>query len=243
MSSIEDCGMRIADWKMQYQKKNQHPKSAIQNRQSEGFTLIEVLLAMAILAVVVTVIYTAFSTSSVNAERAEASRDETDLARTLIARMSDDIANAYCSAGLSGTFFYGKNEEVETGGSKLRHDSLSLTTLTNWRKPDSKETDLWEVGYRFQEKADGSGYVLVRREKRELNKDVPPLEGGVEYEITDRVEELRVRYHDGSKWVDTWDRKTGCNQSNLPRAVEISLTLDSGSVFVTQVLHERLAGF
>ncbi len=228
--------------KMQYQKK-QHLKFAIRNRQSEGFTLIEVLLAMAILAVVVTVIYAVFSTSSANVKLAEASRDETDLARTLIARMSDDIANAYCSAGLSGTFFYGKSEEVETGGSKFRHDSLSLTTLTNWRKPDSKETDLWEVGYSFEEKSDGSGYVLVRREKRELNTDVPPLEGGVEYEITDRIEELRVRYYDGSTWVDTWNRKTGCNQANLPRALEISLTLDSGSVFVTKVLHEKLAGY
>jgi len=231
--------MPIPDWKMHDQ---QYAKTASQNRQPGGFTLIEVLLAMAILAVVVTVIYTVFSTSSANTERAEAVRDETDLARTLMSRMSDDIANAYCSTGLTGTFFYGKDEEVETEGGKFRHDSFSLTTLTNWRKPDSKETDLWEVGYSFEEKSDGSGYVLVRREKRELNQDVPPLEGGVEYEITDRVAELQLRYYDGTNWFDTWDRKTGCSQSNMPRAVEISLTLDSGSVFVTQVLHERLAG-
>jgi general secretion pathway protein J len=239
MSNIKEPTIPIADRKMRNQ---QHPKTTGRNRQSEGFTLIEVLLAMAILAVVVTVIYAVFSTSSANAKRAEAVRDETDLARTLMSRMSDDIANAYCSTGLSGTFFYGKHEEVETEGDTFRHDSLSLTTLTNWRKPDSNETDLWEVGYSFEEKSDGSGYVLVRREKRELSSDAPPLEGGVEYEISDRVAELRVRYYDGTNWSDAWDRRTGCSPSNLPLAVEISLTLDSGSVFVTQVLHEKLAG-
>ena len=239
MSSSKYCGTRLANWGMQPLR---HSKAASQSRQSEGFTLIEVLLAMAILAVVVTVVYTVFSTSSANAQRAEAIRDETDLARTLMSRMSDDITNAYCGTGLIGTFFYGKGEEVETGGGKFRHDSVSLTTLTNWRKPDSKETDLWEVGYGFEEKSDGSGYVLVRREKRELSTDVSPLEGGVEYEITDKVSELQLRYYDGTNWVDAWDRKAGCSQSNLPQAVEISLTLDSGSVFVTQVLHERLAG-
>ena len=62
---------------------------------SKGFTLLEVLLAMAILAVIMTVIYASFSTAGNNVEQAERLRDETDIARTLIARLSADIANAY----------------------------------------------------------------------------------------------------------------------------------------------------
>ena len=209
---------------------------------SKGFTLLEVLLAMAILSVILTVIYASFSTAGKNVEQAEAIRDETDLARVLIARLSEDIANAYMNASMNSptiilTMFYGKKEEVEgevrAGDQKIRRDSISLTTLTNWRKPDSKEMELWEVGYFFKEKPDGKGHTLFRREKREISKDVPALEGGVEYEVTDRVESLQFTYsNDGSKWTDTgWDSKL----SGLPMAVEIALILDSGNVYVTRV--------
>lgn len=210
--------------------------------QIQGFTLIEALLAMAILALVMTMVYASFSTAGRNVEQAEAVRDDTDLARTLIARMSADIANAYCNQQMQEkTFFYGKKEEADVGGTRRRFDTLGLTTLTNWRRPDTKETDLWEVGYFFQEKADGKGQVLMRREKRELSKDVAPLEGGTEYELTDRLEELNIRYSsNGSTWADDWDRKNGCDGDKLPRAVEITLRLQGDRIYRTTVLREKV---
>jgi prepilin-type N-terminal cleavage/methylation domain-containing protein len=202
---------------------------------SRGFTLLEVLLAMAILTVILTVIYSSFSTAGRSVTSAEAVRDETDLARTLIAKLSQDIENAYCGPVTNGSpVFYGKKEEVENEGVKRRHDSIALTTLTNWRRPDSKETELLEADYYFKEKADGKGYVLMRREKRELSKDVPPTEGGVEYEITDQVAALQLRYSDnGSNWKDESGRKTPpCSK---PKLVEITLVLLSGKQYSTVV--------
>lgn len=207
----------------------------------EGFTLLEVLLAMAILAVIMAAVYASFSTAGRNIEQAETLRDETDIARILISRLSADIANAYPdgSGGFPSvpTIFYGKKEEVENGAGaenrKVRHDSITLTTLTNSRTRDSAEMELWEVGYFFKERPDGGGYALFRREKRELSRDVPALEGGIEYEITDRVESLQIRYSsDGSSWADNgWDR----SQNRLPKMVEIALSLDTGKVYMTRV--------
>jgi len=80
---------------------------------------------------------------------------------------------------------------------------------------------------------DGKGYSLMRREKRELTRESPPLEGGVEYEITDQVAELRFRYsNDGSKWVDAWGTKTQCMK---PAIVEMTLVLLSGKQYSTEV--------
>ena len=127
------------------------------------------------------------------------------------------------------TIFYGKKVQPDTGDETKRNDGLYLTTLTNWRTPDTKETDLWEVGYYFKEKPDGSGSVLMRREKRILSADVPALEGGVEYEMTDSVKSLQFRYYNGSTWQDEWDSRSG---QKLPNTVEISLLLDDGSAYI-----------
>jgi len=203
-------------------------------RRSSGFTLIEVLLALAIFAGVVTVIYGVFSTTGSTVEQAEKIRDETDVARTLISRLQNDIANAYLGKSMDvPTFFYGTKAEEAAQGRKLRFDSIFLTTLTNWRRPGSKEMDLWEVAYYFRDKPDGAGKVLLRREKRELSPDVPPLEGGVEYEITDRIEDLQYRYtNDGVTWSDEWDTK---KQPGLPRAVEILLVMEGNREYRSSV--------
>ena len=92
--------------------------------------------------------------------------------------------------------------------------------------------DLWEVGYRFAEQQEGKGKVLIRREKREINKDSTPLEGGLDYEVTDQITELRLRYYDGSTWVDEWHSSS---KQKLPRSVEITLTQADGSSFLTHV--------
>lgn len=205
---------------------------AIQKRNA--FTLIEVLLAISILAFVVSIVYASFSTTSNNVKQAEAIRDNTDLARTLLVKISDDIANAYVlpsRINFVPTIFYGKKEEARNNSDIIRRDSLSLTTLTNWRRLHSKEMDLWEVSYFFKEKGDRTGYVLMRRDKRELSKDAPVLEGGIEYEITDKVTSLQFRYLDSTNsWHDEWDSRSKSDAS-LPKMVEVGLSLETGETY------------
>ncbi len=237
-----ECGMRSAERKQKSESDGTQindrffliPKPAFRILHSRGFTLLEVLIAIAIMAGIVTVIYSTFFTAGNNVQQAEEIRDTTDLIRTLVSKLSNDIANAYVNTGMNApnaalTVFLGKKVEPPAGLQKTRYDELYLTTLTNWRRPGSKETDLWEVGYYFKEKPDGKGRIMMRREKRELSKDVPALEGGIEYELTDRVASLQFRYKSGSTWSDDWSR------NDLPHVVEITLLLDNGSVYVTEV--------
>lgn len=201
---------------------------------SKGFTLLEVLIAVAIMAGIVSVIYSAFFTSSRNVEQAETIRDSSDLARTLMQKLANDISNAYWKQELNYpaivTIFDGKKNETQTKDEKTRRDSITLTTLTNSRRPNSKETELWEVGYFFQEKPKGPGYVMMRREKRQLSQDAPAGEGGYEYEITDRIRALQLQYSQTGQdtWLDEWN---STNRRGLPKFVEIALTLESGMTY------------
>lgn len=197
---------------------------------SRGFTLLEVLLAITILSVIVAAVYGSFSTAGSSIERAEELRDRTDRARALISRLTNDITNACYVAGMNETFLVGRKAEGDLEGQ--RFDSIHLTTLTNWRRPDSKELELWEVGYFFQDRPSDNARVLLRREKRELSREVPPLEGGTDYELTDTVQGLLLRYADGSKWTDEWDTR---KQGRLPKAVEVVLSFADGRVYATQV--------
>ena len=113
-----------------------------------------------------------------------------------------------------------------------RFHSLSLTTLTNWRKPDSKEMDLWEVGYRFEDKPEGNGKVMIRREKREFTDDNVRREGGTD--LGDHGPGKRASLSVLQRII-----LDGClgqlSSRQLPKAVEIMLVLDDGSVYLTQV--------
>ena len=207
--------------------------SAFRTSHSMGFTLLEVMIAVAIMAGIISVIYSSFFTASRNVEQAEAVRDSSDMARTLVTKIADDISNAYYNKAMAITIFNGKKEETETTNEKSRLDSITLTTLTNWRRPKTTETDLWEVGYFFKQKPDGSGYVMWRREKRELSRNIPAGEGGIEYEITDRVKLLQLRYNTGGDtWYDEWNSAT---RFSLPKLVEITVMLDSGMTYSTYV--------
>jgi hypothetical protein len=156
-----------------------------------------------------------------------------DLARTLLGRLTLDLANAWCAAGMTGTLFYGKKEEPEVEGKKVRKDSLSLTTRTNWRRPGTKEMDLWGVGYFFRERSDGSGYVLMRKERRSLEVVNGVLAEETEYEVTDQVESLRLRYsRDGKAWLDELGGTASCDR---PAAAEITLVMADGATYMTVV--------
>jgi len=132
------------------------------------------------------------------------------------------------------TRFYGKKQEQDAPAGKQRLDSLYLTTLTNWRRAGTKETDLWEVGYFFKEKSDGSGQVLLRQERRDLgDENATPAE----YELTDRITDLQFVYYTAGGAVSAGDFGSNdkCTRTNdLPLAVGISLTLADGSQYATR---------
>ncbi|MBI5182567.1 MAG: prepilin-type N-terminal cleavage/methylation domain-containing protein [Nitrospirae bacterium] len=190
--------------------------------QNKGFTIIELLIAIAILLIIMTVVYKGFTASTDGVRRAEAVDNVNSTARIIFLRMMDDISTAYLPD--KNAIFVGEAKRNE----KFPRDTINLTSLSNQIiVKDAKESELHEIGYFVKEdavhKASGKDKAvsLYRREKKTIGKE-PPLEGGNSYELTEEIAGIRFAYYDGSKWKDNWDSRTN---KSLPKAVEVELIL------------------
>jgi general secretion pathway protein J len=189
-----------------------------QSWRPAGFTLLEVVISVGILAVILTIVYNTFNSSMKAFTAMENEGDAYAQARIVLARMEEEIASIYISdisdeknkTGLLGE----DRDEYD-----LPADSLHFTSLSHirWTK-DSRESELCEIGY-YLEKDEETGF-LFRRE--DWNVDGTLEEGGRPLELAEGVDGLNFKYYDGNEWVDEWDSRI---KKGLPKAIEVELIM------------------
>ncbi|MBN1104485.1 MAG: prepilin-type N-terminal cleavage/methylation domain-containing protein [Deltaproteobacteria bacterium] len=188
-----------------------------------GFTLLEVLVATAILVVVGAAVYTSY-VSNVETIRAGRSSGEIQQhARIVLELMRRDLESAIDRAPSSGTAqklgMIGGNGTLDGRPA----DRIDFTTLTHIpaRNGDPR-TDLCTVGYRV-DRADGEGFILYRRDDGVPGEDI--VSGGREEEVSDRVTGLDLVYVDSrGRSADEWDSFRQ-SPGGLPTRIEITLSL------------------
>jgi general secretion pathway protein J len=181
-----------------------------------GFTLLEVVISVAILVVILTIVYNTFNSSIKAFTAMENQGDAYAQARIVLNRMSEEIGSIYFS-GDKRTGLLGEDRDEDD----LPFDSLHFTSLSHirWAK-DSKESELCEIGYYLEKDNETGESFLFRRE--DWNVDGTLEEGGRPLELAEGVDGLNFRYYDGQEWADEWDsRITG----TLPKAIEIVLVM------------------
>lgn len=116
-------------------------------RDVAGFTLMEVMLALAIFGIVTTMLYGTFSRTLRSKMIAEQRADVTRLGRAAVGRMADEIGSAYYPVGLSGTAIF---RVLKSGSEDVPLDSLVFTALS--ARPaglDGRGTDQRMLAYFF----------------------------------------------------------------------------------------------
>jgi type II secretion system protein J len=193
-----------------------------------GFTLIEVMTAVTIMAIMATVAFTivfgAVKRSRYIDRRVELSTE----AAAIVNLMSDDLRGAFIRKGVI-PFFLGIddfNADDPTDGFAL------LTTAVLPVNPEIPAGGVGEVEYSIT-KGENGVLLLLRREQ--IPAQSPFDEGGNAIEITDRVKSLNLTFSDGEEWFDRWDTDSAADHEagKLPGQIRIELVLEEGDLSVT----------
>jgi len=211
-----------------------------------GFTLLEIVIAVAILAVVFTGLYSAYSSTLDTTEAVESERDVEQAARLGLMRIADDLASLYYREVEGGDaepspyrFEGADTEALDEGGTVLEFTttgSLDFSMVF----PSLR---INRVSYALEKKADSeSHYRLVRRELPFADLGGAGQESVIE--VMEGVEAFSVSYFDEEGQVQPqWDSEAPASETVLPRLVQVRLQLAAAKsrLFTTTVALPPLA--
>jgi general secretion pathway protein J len=181
-----------------------------------GFTLIEILLALAIFAILLGLVGTVLVQTLKTGEYLEIEGEEARVAGAILGRFEADVRNAFIPGPDDPAHFIG----TKAAGS-LQELRVDLVTLADAQSDtQGREADLCEAGYLLRSE-DGLHWKLYRREQPML--DDKPTQGGDYLLLTDRLAGCALSYSkDGVTWQETYDSKV---ETRLPWAVKLNFSV------------------
>jgi prepilin-type N-terminal cleavage/methylation domain-containing protein len=215
-----------------------------QKTQNSGFTLIEVLVAVGILAIFASVIYSSFFGTMRIIRETEELTDSFQPARLILDRITRDLKGAVHILNDPRYIFSG----IDSYDGDPNHDRLDFTTNANVIiDGDTPQSDLAEISYYIDRNHTSNGY-LVRRANIYPNKE--PDKGGELKIIAENITGLNFKYflveqktddallteqekkeqkksaweliEDPENWKDYWDWK---EHQFIPIMVKVELSL------------------
>lgn len=182
----------------------------LRDNSEHGFTLIEILLAVALVATIAALVFGSLSTTlnAIDATRANSASEQ--VVRTTMRLMAEEL-----SMGVSLPVMPWIGVTAQQEGQPA--DTVAFLTVGQFRGTGSeRDTEIVRIVYtRERDKL----LRFVRRNLYGLTDD--SLD---QLELVGKVKGFNVRYHDNTNnlWVDEWD---GRARSKPPAALLIELTL------------------
>ena len=205
------------------------------NRAPHGFTLIEMMLAIGVLALILAMLASSFSTIARSKVHAEGRLMVDREGRALLWQITNELRNAVQTAyEPSNVALFGNGHM----GNGAPIDTITLSTFSaGHRRAITGLMPETIVTYNLIANPDLQGtYLLQRSQQSGLMTSAPALQTTV---LADNVRSLHIRYFDGDKWGESWDSSSLPRGRQLPFAiaVQIKMAAPGGHVmdFATQV--------
>jgi general secretion pathway protein J len=192
-----------------------------------GFTLLEIIVAVAITAAIGATIAAAFTSGFRAKELVESEAEQYRGLRTTLDRMVREIAAAFVSDRYDVRRYRDQNDRpTNFVGSR---DRLVFTSLAHQRLyADAKESDQMVVEYSVKSSAKKGAHSqqdLMRRENPNVYGEDKMERGGVEDVLLEDVKRVEFSYWDSDEkdWVNDWDTRKLEKKSILPTRVRITI--------------------
>jgi general secretion pathway protein J len=193
---------------------------------SAGFTLIEVMIGVAITAMMGVMVMGAFQRAYAAKELAESQDERFTSARVALTRMAREVSQAFLSDHYDRKRFR-EPPTIFRGKDRGERDELLFATMSHERLVrDAKESDQAVVEYTVEPDPDHQGEeALFRREKPRIDDE--PERGGAKAIVCEHVASFDVQYWDWKRqeWAREWVTNSAERGNMLPTRVKLRLGL------------------
>lgn len=190
-------------------------------RMAHGFTLIEMMLAVAILAVIMAMMASSFHAVAASKIHAEGRMWADRAGRSIIWELSSEIRGAVQTpAAASHVMLHGTAQFL----SGVAANSISVSTLNAaHRRAIAGFSPEDIVTYALVPNPSHRGWLILERSQQSGlasggSQPAPVI-------LADNVLSLRMRYFDGNQWGDTWNSDILSPGNQIPIAVSINLDM------------------
>jgi prepilin-type N-terminal cleavage/methylation domain-containing protein len=191
------------------------------HRAPRGFTLIEMMLAIGVLALILSMLASSFSAVAHSKVHAEGRLLVDREGRALLWQMAKEVTNAVqtpfapSNVALLGTGHMGNGLAIDAitlstfnGGHRRAITGLTPETIVTYNLTPNREQRGW--------------YLLQRSQQSGLMTNSVATQSTV---LANNVLSMHIRYFDGQKWGESWDSSSLPRGSQLPVAVAIQIQM------------------
>ena len=185
--------------------------------QHTAFTLLELLIAVSIFAVVLGAITTVFYSAMRLRNKTAARFDELLPVQHAVTIIQRDLTGLVAPGGT----FSGDFKTAALSGGQGEQNATVFCTASAAVDDTSTFSEVQKISYYLDgNSGPAGGRDLIRAVTRNL---LPPTTTDSDKQLLlGNVRALTFTYYNGSTWTDTWDTTT---QTNLPRAIKLQLDL------------------
>ncbi len=183
----------------------------------KGFTLLEVLIAVLITAIVVSIVYGTFNTIQKNTLYAYKKLEISRSISMVMREMQIELQSAFLTKNNPDIFFLGEKNFL-----------LFSSISTRYAYDIPGASDQLMVSYYVNEEREGK--VLLKR----LNPLITNVENtsAISFELLSGLKDIQFQFYNRKtgSWMDRWDSRGGQTEGRLPDMVRIRLVVSDEGV-------------